>query len=80
MTKLSELPPELEAAIEKLDGLVSLSGQDRLTTPALAVLLGRYVAYEAGDAQRVQQGATMVCAILRGAAIDEAGRLYGRRQ
>jgi hypothetical protein len=48
-----------------------------LTVPALAVLVGRYVAYEAGNADQLKKGLEICWAMMRAAAIDEAVRLYG---
>jgi hypothetical protein len=62
---------------DKIDSAVRLAGAGPLVTPSLAVLLGRYVAYEAGSADRIDEGLAIMEALLSAAAKEEAKKLYG---
>lgn len=70
---------EINALADKLDNLVRLTGVGPLTVPALTALLGRYVAYEAGDPARISEGLQIAWTMMRAAAIEEAVKLYGRK-
>ena len=72
-----DLPPYLATMADNLDKAVRQAGlSGRLLTSSLAVLLGRYVAYEAGSADRMDEGLDIMCALLRSGAKDAATKLY----
>jgi hypothetical protein len=74
---IEPIPLEIDEVAEKIDIAIGLVGNQPLITAALAVLLGRYVAYEGGSAERLPEGLQIAWAMMRSAAIDEAVKLYG---
>jgi hypothetical protein len=81
MTNDNEFLAEVGKIIDKLDDVVRSIEAGRLTVPALAALLGRYVAFEAGvgDVGHINRGITIATSIIRLAAQNEAGKLYNKR-
>lgn len=79
-----EISPELLEWAGRLDNLISNAEviPGPIVVPALAVLLGRYIAFEAGDFNRISEGVSMVQLMVGRAAIVEGTRIYqhGGRQ
>jgi hypothetical protein len=71
------IPPEVTAMADKLELAVSFCGGGPLITPGLMVLLGRFVAFEAGSETRLPEGLDIAWKLMRSAAIIEAVKLYG---
>jgi hypothetical protein len=77
MTQTNAIPAATAELADKLDNAMRLTGMEPLTVPALTVLIGRYIAYEAGAADRINEGLNIAWAMMRAAAIEEGTKLYG---
>jgi hypothetical protein len=77
---IAQLLPEVSALAKQLDSVIRSVGNDEqgFLVPALAICIGRYVAYEAGssDPKRVKRGLEIVWTMMRQAAIIEAVTLH----
>jgi hypothetical protein len=73
-----KLPGPVDAMIEKVDLALSLLGENPLKTAALAIIVGRRIAYESGGRKPLDEGLDIMCAMLRRAASVEARKLYGK--
>jgi len=76
MTEIEKI--HVAALADKIDEAIRAAthAEGGLVVPAIAILLGRYVAYEAGAADRIGDGLNMVWSMMRMAAIEEACKLY----
>jgi hypothetical protein len=72
-----DIPIPVVEIADKLEHVIGLAGPSELLVPAVAVVLGRYVAYEAGRPDRIAIGLDIVWRMARAGAIVEAARLYG---
>jgi hypothetical protein len=75
------IDPKVAAMADKIDAVLrgevlEIAGYQHFV-PALAICLGRYIAFEAGAANRSGTGLEIVCKIALVAAINEATKLYG---
>lgn len=77
---MNQLPAEISELADKLDNVIHLTAVGPLTVPALCIVIGRYVAYEAGSSEKINQGLDIVWAMMRASAIDEAAKLYGPKE
>jgi hypothetical protein len=75
------IDPKVAAMADKIDAVLRdeclTDRADQHFVPALAICLGRYIAFEAGAANRIGKGLEIVWNMARLAAINEATKLYG---
>jgi len=69
----------LEELADILDKAIRDAIDPPLVTPAMLFLLGRYIAYEAGAAERVEEGVKIASNCILASANDAAKHIYAKR-